>query len=91
MAMCAGVQKLSRPMERCQETSQCAPIVTEVTARAAHQRFFGGALVGMALRRVLPEDHLTSDAKDVVKLAMGLIATMAALVLGMLVSTAKSS
>ncbi len=52
---------------------------------------FGGALVGMALRRVLPEDHLTSDAKDVVKLAMGLIATMAALVLGMLVSTAKSS
>jgi hypothetical protein len=52
---------------------------------------FGGALVGMALRRVLPEDHLSSDAKDVVKLAMGLIATMAALVLGMLVSTAKSS
>ena len=52
---------------------------------------FAGALVGMALRRVLPEDHLSSDAKDVVKLAMGLIATMAALVLGMLVSTAKSS
>lgn len=45
----------------------------------------------MALRRVLPEDHLGSDAKDVVKLAMGLIATMSALVLGMLVSTAKSS
>ena len=52
---------------------------------------FAGALVGMALRRALPEDHLSSDAKDVVKLAMGLIATMAALVLGMLVSTAKSS
>ena len=52
---------------------------------------FAGALVGMALRRILPEDHLSSDAKDVVKLAMGLIATMAALVLGMLVSTAKSS
>jgi hypothetical protein len=52
---------------------------------------FAGALVGMGLRRALPEDHLSSDAKDVVKLAMGLIATMAALVLGMLVSTAKSS
>lgn len=52
---------------------------------------FGGALIGMALRRSLPEDHLSSDAKDVVKLAIGLIATMAALVLGMLVSTAKSS
>jgi hypothetical protein len=52
---------------------------------------FSGALVGMALHRILPEDHLGSDAKDVVKLAMGLIATMAALVLGMLVSSAKSS
>lgn len=52
---------------------------------------FAGALVGMALHRALPEDHLSFDAKDVVKLAMGLIATMAALVLGMLVSTAKSS
>jgi len=52
---------------------------------------FAGALVGMALRRILPDDHLGGDAKDVVKLAMGLIATMAALVLGMLVSTAKSS
>jgi formate-dependent nitrite reductase membrane component NrfD len=52
---------------------------------------FAGSFVGMALHRALPEDHLNSDAKDVVKLAMGLIATMAALVLGMLVSTAKSS
>jgi len=52
---------------------------------------FAGALIGMCLRRVLPEEHLSSDAKDVLKLAMGLIATMAALVLGMLVSTAKSS
>lgn len=39
--MCAGVQKLSRPIERCQETSQCAPIATEVTATAAHQRYQG--------------------------------------------------
>ena len=52
---------------------------------------FAGALAGMALRRALPDDHLGSDAKDVLKLAIGLIATMAALVLGMLVSTAKSS
>jgi hypothetical protein len=52
---------------------------------------FAASLVGMALHRALPEDHLGSDAKDVVKMAMGLIATMAALVLGMLVSSAKSS
>jgi Protein of unknown function (DUF4239) len=52
---------------------------------------FGGAVVGMLLRKFLPEDHLTSDAKDVVRLATGLVVTMAALVLGMLVSSAKGS
>ena len=52
---------------------------------------FAAALAGMALRRALPEGHVSSDAKDVVRLGTGLIATMAALVLGMLVSDAKSS
>jgi hypothetical protein len=50
----------------------------------------GGALLGMLLRRVLPEDHLSTDSKDVVKLGMGLLATMAALVLGLLIASAKS-
>ena len=45
----------------------------------------------MLLRKFLPEDHLTTDAKDVVRLATGLVVTMTALVLGMLVSSAKSS
>src|SRR6266849_11021403 len=52
---------------------------------------FGGALLGVVLRRVLPEHHLNSDSKDVIKLAMGLTATMAALVLALLISAAKSS
>jgi hypothetical protein len=52
---------------------------------------FSGAVVGRVLRRAVPEDHLGSDAKDVVKLATGLVVTMCALVLGMLVSSAKSS
>ncbi|TMA79949.1 MAG: hypothetical protein E6J56_22230 [Deltaproteobacteria bacterium] len=52
---------------------------------------FGGALLGMLLRSVLPEHHLTQDSKDVVKLGMGLIATMAALVLGLLIASAKSA
>ena len=52
---------------------------------------FAGALVGMALRRILPQDHLESDAKDVVRLATALVVTMTALVLGMLVSSAKAS
>lgn len=40
---------------------------------------FGGALLEMFLRGVLPEHHLNADFKDVVKLGMGLIATMSAL------------
>lgn len=52
---------------------------------------FGAALVGIAVRSVLPEHHLTTDSKDVVKLAMGLIATMAALVLGLLTGSAKGT
>jgi hypothetical protein len=52
---------------------------------------FGGTLLGMVLRVVLPEQHLSSESKDVVKLGMGLIGTMTALVLGLLVASAKSS
>src|SRR5882724_172480 len=52
---------------------------------------FGGALLGMLLRKILPDDHLSSDSKDVVKLGMGLIGTMAALVLSLLISSAKGS
>ena len=50
----------------------------------------GAVLLGMGLRRLLPAHHLSDDTKDTVKLAMGLVATMAALVLGLLVSSAKS-
>jgi hypothetical protein len=52
---------------------------------------FGGALLGMSLQAALPEDQLKSDSKDAVKLAMGLVATMVALVLGLLIASAKSS
>jgi hypothetical protein len=52
---------------------------------------FGGDLLGMALRAVLPDHHLNSDSKDAVKVGMGLVATMAALVLGLLIASAKSS
>lgn len=51
----------------------------------------GGVLLGMFLRNTLPEHHLSSDAKDVVRLGTGLIGTIAALVLGLLISSAKSS
>src|SRR5436190_15688443 len=51
----------------------------------------GAILLGRALRRLLPEDHLTADSRDTIKLAMGLVATMTALVPGLLVSSAKGA
>src|SRR5215472_309386 len=50
-----------------------------------------GAIVGMALRRVLPKHHLSQDSLDVIKLATGLMATLAALVLGLLISSASTA
>src|SRR5579863_8391404 len=52
---------------------------------------FGGALLGILLRAVLPQHQLAGESREVVKLGMGLIATMAALVLGLLIASAKSS
>jgi len=52
---------------------------------------FGGALLGMWLRKILPERHLDDASKDTVKLGAGLLATLSALVLGLLISSAKSS
>ena len=51
----------------------------------------GGALVGIYLRRVLPPDHVKDDTRQIVNVATGLIATLAALVLGLMVASAKSS
>ena len=50
-----------------------------------------GVLVGVRLRRAIPGEHLNVESRDVVKLGAGLIATQAALVLGLLVSSANSS
>lgn len=52
---------------------------------------FGGALIGMLLRGYLPEQHLNAETKDVIKLSMGIIGTMTALVLGLLVGSANAT
>jgi len=52
---------------------------------------FAGSLLGMGLQRLLPRHHLDTKTQDVVKLSAGTIATLTALVLGLLVSSAKSS
>jgi hypothetical protein len=52
---------------------------------------FGSALLAMLVHGLLPEEHLSSDSKDVVKLGIALVATMSALVLSLLVASAKSA
>ena len=52
---------------------------------------FGGAVCGILLRRhASPALDLSADSKNIVTMSMGLVGTMAALVLGLLVSSAKS-
>jgi hypothetical protein len=51
---------------------------------------FGGALLGLLLSRLLPEEHLRDKSKDTVKVVTGMIATLAALVLGLLISSANT-
>jgi len=52
---------------------------------------FGGALLGMFLRAVLPEHHLSAESKDIIKLWMGLVGTISAFVLGLLIASAMGS
>ena len=52
---------------------------------------FGGALLGMFIRTFLPGHHVSEESKDVVKLGTGMIATLAALVLGLLIASAKGN
>jgi len=52
---------------------------------------FGGAILGLAVRTRLPGHHLSEDGKEAVKLVAGLVATLTALVLGLLISTSKAS
>jgi len=52
---------------------------------------FAGAVFGMVLSSILPKEHLSENAKDVLKVTMAMIATLAALVLGLLTASAKSS
>jgi len=63
----------------------------EAISLVAFGCIFGGTVCGMLLRSILPEHHLSEESKDVVKLGAGMIATLAALVLGLMIASAKSN
>jgi hypothetical protein len=50
-----------------------------------------GIMLGSAVQRTMPESQLSSDSKEVVKLSLGILATLAALVLGLLIASAKTT
>jgi hypothetical protein len=50
---------------------------------------FGGAFLGIFVRQKLPDRHLSGDTKDIVRQGTGLIATLASLVLGLLIASAN--
>jgi hypothetical protein len=64
---------------------------TEVISLIIFGCVAGAVLIGRTLARLVPEDNLSVDTKEAVKLAMGLLATMSALLLGLLVASAKGS
>lgn len=51
---------------------------------------FIGGMLGLYVGPMLPTEHVSSESRDVVRLVMGLVATTVALVLGLLVASAKS-
>jgi len=52
---------------------------------------FGGALLGNYIRTLLPPTHLSKESQDIMRLGMGLVATMTALLLGLVTASARSS
>jgi Protein of unknown function (DUF4239) len=66
-------------------------MITTVIAAILFIGLVGVVFLGRRVRRYLPEDHLSADSRDAVKLAMGLVATMTALLLGLLISSAKGT
>lgn len=52
---------------------------------------FAAGFSAMWIRRRLPEHHMSTDSRDTVKITMGLVATLTALVLGLMISSAKDT
>ena len=51
----------------------------------------GGILLGSTLRVILPDDHTQADSKDILMASAGMMATLIALIIGLLVTSAKGT
>jgi hypothetical protein len=52
---------------------------------------FGGALFGMFLGKILPDQHLSTESRDAIRIVMAMLATLSAVVLGLLTGSSISS
>ena len=52
---------------------------------------FGGAMVGMLLGKILPDQHMADDTRDAIRIVMAMLATLSAVVLGLLTGSSISS
>jgi hypothetical protein len=64
---------------------------TSLTTALVASCLLSAMLLGMWLRRFIPEHHLSTESRDTVKLTMGLVATMTALLLSLLVNSARTT
>jgi hypothetical protein len=64
---------------------------SDLIALLAFAGIFFASLVGMWLRKVLPDQHLNAETKECVRVGMGLVGTMTALLLGLLIASAKGT
>lgn len=62
-----------------------------IIASIALSCIVAGCGIGMLLRKRIPDHHTRDDSKDIIKTVAGMMATLVALVIGLLVSSAKSS
>ena len=71
-----------------QASMMLSPLIIGVVVFAV---ILGGAFAGWMLRRCLPPHHLTDETKSLVSVSMAVVATVSALVFGLLISNANSS
>ncbi len=74
-----------------QDLGMLQPLSPFVSAGLVFAFTFAAALAGGLLHRRLPNHHLNPDTSDTIELVMGLIATLSAMVLGLLTATAQNT
>src|ERR1700757_5128844 len=64
---------------------------TPIIGLIAFAVILAGAFAGVKVRGYLPKHHLTDDTKNLVSVSTAVVATVSALVLGLLISNANTS